>query len=148
MTLIKILKVNIQNNDSILFFFIEKSFLELQLTGKLPSDALDEIPHPSTAGGVKPSHALYPVPSPRMSSPLPSLPSLPGPSTETSQDSALILENPVWERHVTPTQLNTLLRPNNEGLNPLEQFIGSLTLLLHWVKEASIDRYLISQVKI
>lgn len=78
-------------------------------------------------------------------SPLPSIPSLPGPPSELSEGT-VSLENPIWERHVTSMELNTLLKPNNEGLNSLEQFLGSLALLLHWVKEASVDRYLLQQV--
>lgn len=87
-----------------------------------------------------------PLPSPRLASPLPSIPSLPPPGSELPSDGEISLEVPIWERSVTMAQLNTLIEASHEGLNPLERFIGSLSLLLHWVKEASQDRYLQQQV--
>jgi hypothetical protein len=123
-----------------------QSFIDLQLTGQLPNESVMDEGQPGQGfGGLKLHPAGHGVVSSRLSSPIPSIPSLPPPLSEPP-DIVSSMQNPSWERHVSSSQLNTLLKPNSEGLNPLEQFIGSLALLIHWVKEASMDRYLLQQV--
>lgn len=130
----------------------------MQLTGKLPNaDSADDSYSllPPTASKPVLGRTPFPIPSPRLSSPLPSIPSLPPPASEFpgARGGVVSLESPIWERHVTLSQLTPLLEPSNNeegggggGLTPLELFVGSLALLLHWVREAAMDRYINHQV--
>ena len=119
------------------------------MTGQLPNtDSTDELPVATT----KPltSRTPFPIPSPRLSSPLPSIPSLPPPASDLpgGRGGVVSLESPIWECHVSLSQLSSLLEvgSDDKGLSPLEMFVGSLSLLVHWIREAALDRYIVHQV--
>ena len=126
-------------------FFLTQTFLAIQLNGKLP-DNLKEEPRPLPPIS-KPSLGPSPLPisSAQLSSPLHSIPSLPPP---TNQPIVGVVSTgpPVWDHKVTKSEWHALLQNDSENLSSLKRFLGSLSLLVHWVKEASSDRYLQQQV--
>ena len=129
----------------IYMFFLTQTFLAIQLNGKLP-DNLKEEPRPLPPIS-KPSLGPSPLPisSTQLSSPLHSIPSLPPP---TNQPIVGVVSTgpPVWDHKVTKSEWHALLQNDSENLSSLKRFLGSLSLLVHWVKEASSDRYLQQQV--
>ncbi len=54
--------------------------------------------------------------------------------------------SPEWEHRVTQSEWQRLLQTDSNKLSILERFLGSLSLLVYWIKEVSSDKYLHSQV--
>ena len=123
-----------------------QSFLTLQLQGKIP-DNLKEETHAFPLPISSKSLALGPSPAPITS--LPSIPSLPPPTNTQPLVGVVSMGTPEWEYAVTRLEWQKLLKvdPSADSLSALEKFIGSLSLLIQWIKEASSDKYLHAQVR-